>query len=536
MMRTTAGHVSRYFNLPTDRILLRDLPNTISGFRDHIKQTHPKGSTARTYVNYLRLIIRLASTLPGSTRITEIPDDWAAIYAAARKQGCAGIVRYAIEHNIPLQAFGDAELNAWGQAMIDRGRSCTWAIQAKYLFRRVVRDAGVASRMPQLSHPKRNVYAIPISQFPEALRKEAEEMIVFKQAAIVMRAGRRTKIGRTTASNLWKTIRKLYGFAILQGKHPSTLDELIEESLVTAFINWYVGERGRQGSSLRGSLGSLNAAVGQYRKKELEWFSDLLRAIDKESRSAIRQRKAAKLVDYDAIAAIPDRIRADLRTNMSSRKLALMKRAELLMAFLAILPWRQRNLREAKLGARDEGANIFKEEIRIFDTCAKPPWVKEKLRENPHATFWQALFREDEHKMGPKLRNQIHLIIPRELVPLLEDYIQNHRPVLAKDPRVKNLFVSVHGEPLGIERMARVIGNTTQRYAGRRVTPHLYRDIFAFAFLQDNPEAYLQLSKVLWHSNPKTTLDAYAANFDESHGALATEEWLERRKRGVRKA
>jgi integrase len=205
------------------------------------------------------------------------------------------------------------------------------------------------------------------------------------------------------------------------------------------------------------------------------------------------------------------------------------------MAFLANLPWRQRNLREAKLGARDEGANIFKEELRVFDTCAKPSWVKEKLQEDPHATFWQALFRENEHKMGPKLRNQVHIIIPRDLVPVLEDYIQNHRPVLAKDPTVKNLFVGVKGKPLGIERMARVVGNITLRYVGRRVTPHLHRDIFALAFLQDNPEGYLTLSKALWHSNPKTTLDAYAANFDESHGVLATEEWLERRKGAKRR-
>jgi integrase len=114
--------------------------------------------------------------------------------------------------------------------------------------------------------------------------------------------------------------------------------------------------------------------------------------------------------------------------------------------------------------------------------------------------------------------------------------LQNHRPILLAGSDAKTLFVGTHGGPLSIHRITRIIGDITQRYAGRRVTPHLHRDIFALGFLEDDPEGYLKLSKALWHSNPKTTLEAYAANFDESHGVVATEEWLERRKQKAAEA
>jgi integrase len=75
-------------------------------------------------------------------------------------------------------------------------------------------------------------------------------------------------------------------------------------------------------------------------------------------------------------------------------------------------------------------------------------------------------------------------------------------------------------------------GRLTARYAGRRVTPHLFRDIFAVKYLEDRPEDYLTLSKVLWHSNVQTTLGVYGAKFDESHGARRVDEWLDQRMLG----
>ena len=38
------------------------------------------------------------------------------------------------------------------------------------------------------------------------------------------------------------------------------------------------------------------------------------------------------------------------------------------------------------------------------------------------------------------------------------------------------------------------------------MTPRIFRDIFACAWLEDHPEDFLTLSKILWHLNINSTL------------------------------
>lgn len=56
------------------------------------------------------------------------------------------------------------------------------------------------------------------------------------------------------------------------------------------------------------------------------------------------------------------------------------------------------------------------------------------------------------------------------------------------------------------------------------MTPHLFRDAFAYAYLESHPEDYLTLSKILWHRSIKYTLSVYGRNFDESN--VSTSGWV----------
>ena len=66
------------------------------------------------------------------------------------------------------------------------------------------------------------------------------------------------------------------------------------------------------------------------------------------------------------------------------------------------------------------------------------------------------------------------------------------------------------------------------------MTPHLFRDIFAYAWLKEHPQDYLTLSKILWHKNINITIDTYGGRFNESSGVCATEAWLEEREAGAK--
>ena len=60
---------------------------------------------------------------------------------------------------------------------------------------------------------------------------------------------------------------------------------------------------------------------------------------------------------------------------------------------------------------------------------------------------------------------------------------------------------------------------------GHRVTPHLFRDIVAYAWLKANPKDYLTLSKMLWHKNVSTTIYYYGSRFNDSSASVAMESW-----------
>jgi integrase len=58
------------------------------------------------------------------------------------------------------------------------------------------------------------------------------------------------------------------------------------------------------------------------------------------------------------------------------------------------------------------------------------------------------------------------------------------------------------------------------------MSPHVFRDAFAYEWLVNHPDDYLTLSKLLWHTNIQTTLRIYGAQFNESNGVCRLDEWL----------
>ena len=174
-----------------------------------------------------------------------------------------------------------------------------------------------------------------------------------------------------------------------------------------------------------------------------------------------------------------------------------------------------------------DGGNLFQEEIPPHSTMAKPQWVIEALRENPRQRFWQFYFRSPETKTGCVVR----AILPDQLIPILEEYLNHHRKILLGRRDPLTLLLSMNGNPLTAIAFEDAVAATTLKYASRAVNPHLMRDIFTVQWLQEHPEDFLTASKNLWHRNIQTTLQIYGANFDESYAARRVEEWLKQRKK-----
>ena len=188
-----------------------------------------------------------------------------------------------------------------------------------------------------------------------------------------------------------------------------------------------------------------------------------------------------------------------------SKIAAMLTHDALLVQWLLMLPWRQRNIRECRIGIDPTNANLFKATKPMFIHLALSTAIEERIREDPQYQFWQFHFRPHETKSGNEARG----VGMHELIRSLEEYLQYYRPMLVGCPDPGTLFLNQVGGCLDSSEMTSLVSTLTMRYVGRRVTPHIFRDIVAYQWLVDHPEDYLTLSKLLWHRDIKTTLGIY---------------------------
>jgi integrase len=270
----------------------------------------------------------------------------------------------------------------------------------------------------------------------------------------------------------------------------------------------------------------LYAAIRDYHKYkslDLSWFPALLKSIPLVSETESLDRKVARMLPYSDIKQIPGKIslaRKEL-AGREPKELAALVRDELLMTWLLLLPWRQRNLRECRIGGPNP--NLFKAPLPKSSLVARPVWVRDIEAANPNACFWQFRFSEKETKMG----NRVHAVLPRQLCGLLEGYLREHRNHLLSGSDPQTLFVNYKGRAFTRPLMTSRVSTLAMRFAGGKMSPHVFRDAFAHEWLTTHPDDYLTVSKLLWHRNIQTTLKIYGAQFNESSAVCRLDEWLE---------
>jgi integrase len=196
------------------------------------------------------------------------------------------------------------------------------------------------------------------------------------------------------------------------------------------------------------------------------------------------------------------------------------------MTWLVTLPWRQRNLRECRISGSTP--NLFKGPIAPFSEIDKTVWVQEEERKNPAAEFWQFHFSRDETKTGI----EVEALLPHLLIGPLEEYPEKFRLHLLHNGDPEALFINQRGKPVSLRSIEEIVGAVTLSHGGRRVTPHMFREIVAFARLKSDPNCYMELSKLLWHASPAYTLSVYGSRFSESSGVCSHEVWLDSERPG----
>lgn len=526
MLRSTATKVAESYRKTCAEVPIEAVDADRDLFRDYLRRRKYPPTSVRSYSNYAGILAKRARNLGWSPSPVAITTDWAPLTQTIRRLKLMPIVRYLIRQGRVPATVQELDFANWIEKEVRRDRSYSRALQVTRSIRVVLVRAGCGAALSQKRLAKKR-YGISLAAFPEPLKNEVKDAIQFRQSRYVGSRSKSKPIRAITAESLRQSFCSLYGFAVnIAGlRNISKLSDLVTEEIVGRYVEWALDDRGLQSDALRSKLGLISAALGQNPRYSMitgSWLRNLLSNLSEDSDEHTLRRKEEKFLPYETLRSIPDLMRHErpMASNATPRQIAIWVRNELLMMWPVILPWRQLNIRIMRSGGSDP--NLFKASFPKLSSMAKPEWLVGTENQDPGIEVWQIRFNKRETKAN----HLVEAVLPRCLTPLLEEYLWVHRPHLVKGVDPGTLFLNNHGGPLTSRRLRDLVAQFTLKYGGRIVTPHLFRDVYAFMYLDKVPEDYLTLSKLLWHSNIQTTIRIYGRRFNESAAMCRMEKVL----------
>jgi hypothetical protein len=462
MFRSTAQHLSRWLNKQPIEITIDELAECRAGFKVYLQGLSPKRNFTRSYLNFYRMLLQRAKQFGWNQEATSATKAWQDILPGLLSAfpSCRAIVQYATRNGRTPATFSQEDLENWVQIRLKEGRSYKAVLKVKQDFRRYIFKYGLDRAMPELHPPENRHYGVTVGNLPEPLRTEIQDLLTWKMAPFSPGRSHKSRHRPVTAFGLQKFFCRVYGFLRnVKCGEASRLRDLVNKDLFIEYIAWCVNVRKNRSRGLAVMLGKIFAALRNYpplHETDLKWIPQLISDLPEESEELPRAVKQRKWVPYDELCQVPLTIRKELAggTTMSKRCIALKFQNLLLITWFLTLPWRQRNVRQCKILPFDHGGNLFKARIPPLATIAKPAWVEESLKTNPQAAFWQIYFRSEETKTG----NIVHTFLPKQLIPILEEFLAHYRPQLLRGDDPGTLFINSMGRPFHEDSVRNLIG------------------------------------------------------------------------------
>jgi integrase len=525
MLHAVAARFLEYVGLNGEAASIEMLHDQKESFIAYLKAGKYKPSSVRSYRNYLNILLRRAGEAGWVRPQNVLPPKWQIIADVMPRRAQRSILSFAVRIGRDPETLCEDDLAAWRQERVKAGRSLKDAEGDCSRFRTAIARTGLSAQLP-LIKPRNKHYGVALADMHPDLRQEVGELVDWKVSDFQLDRPSGARIRPISAKLLTNLFCRITGYVqnITNNPEITSLSNLINRDHIAGFATWGRNTRKMKGRSLSSGLAMIYAALRhhpRYKALDLTWFESIIDQMPIESQSTIDQRKAKKYISYAEAEQIPGRIRAQRMKAKAPtpRTLAIHARNELLMLWLLILAWRQKNVRECRVAG--DNPNLSKAPISPFSMATRPSWVAEQERSSPGKSYWQIRFDPSE----TKTKNEVNAFLPSELVPLLEEYLSIHRPVLVGKSDPGTLFVSSTGRPMKVGQMRSLVTKLASAHAGVPVTPHLYRDIVAYEWLRTHPEDFLTISKLLWHRNLNTTLKIYGRRFDESTGIARMDDW-----------
>jgi hypothetical protein len=420
-------------------------------------------------------------------------DEWEPIQAVlTTKYGVPAITNDAIRRQRRPVDFSDADLELWAGATLDAGGSYQYVTQAQSAFLTAIREALLEGRFPTLDVAVCRLpsYRLRIKDMPEPLRTQVSEIVASRRAQAELGMA---SMAFATECEIFEHFEDFCGYAVgVLGIDVVDLDPLLNEPFVRKYAFWLHNERKCKRTTVTGKLSRMVSVLQsspRFQGRDFRWMYSIYRKLRKEPESALKGRRRLRDIEFQALAAVPGR--------MSCERSALREKSpessgwrimdELLLTCLILAQWPPRFVREATIGR-----NIFKGTVPKNGPPFKTPeWADEILSKNPDAEFWQ--FRYESQQ------GQLHRgLVLRRLVPLLELYLNECRPLLVGAGNAASLFMDRSGRPLTCGLLGKHVSYLLWRYVKRRVTLTSIRSSFAYYWREKYPYKDAVLAQIQW--------------------------------------
>jgi integrase len=118
---------------------------------------------------------------------------------------------------------------------------------------------------------------------------------------------------------------------------------------------------------------------------------------------------------------------------------------------------------------------------------------------------WRLIFAARERK--PKRPSE--MTVPQTVVPFLERYLRDVRPLFPNAGNYDALWLGMKGRPLSPHSISRLIARRTEAAFGHRIPPHRFRHCAASTIAMSAPGQIDLAARLLDHTSLKTTYDHY---------------------------
>lgn len=531
MVRSVVRHIVRAYGAHDAKqvplTLNREMPERL---RQYLRERHPplKATSVRTFVYYLRRLLRwgIEQRLIGSEE-DDVEKAWPAYEGIAQRKDRVAYShlaayrrfrRWAIARGLRPIDVRPCHLAEWLENDVKTDRPSDW----RMVYRRLKRFWGEkAARghlppvaIPDLPTNRPSEYGLRLDTWPEHLRDRYWEYHRWSTAEIQPGRPRRLKQNERTAAHRRRLLELYVGY--LQCEEHVRLEEIAFEDLftepwVTRYIQWLVA-RSRDGRLNGGHMHFLTAIKTlvegflKHPPESCRWIRDLRSQISETPPT----ESLSDLPGYDALLSVPESIRrARLqaqsnyrgRPTLSQRRWQAMEVGkELLFRFLLARPLRSRNVR----GLR---------------------WDHSLVKRD--GTWWVDIPGEDV-KNGERLCFEF----PPDLVPLLEDFRDNHWPLLSAKTGTDLVFPTRTGRQMSAASLLTFVKRVCKQYAGQDMTVHRFRHVAATHMLRERPGAYPLVSALLGHRSIRTALETYG-HLDIAAAARRFDAWRTERTSGA---